>query len=455
MPSSPYAQLRVKVNGGAPQTGDVISAAGDTIQCDATSYDGWAAPVARWEIYSFPTGWGGPGGAWSSESVPQTDGTTYTVWYWLGNSEPPSFVAPASTLWGKFLTRLLVNGGSKRGNPSTDVEDKATMLNMPSPSGLKDLAWREGLQSGGAKKWVKDHQANLRVLDALVIGGGGTVTNVSGTAPINVVNGTSMPVVSITAATTIAAGSMSAVDKTLIDGATNAATASTLVKRDASGNTALNTLFTGTVDTPGTDLVLAADSTITITLDITTTNEVLVSNPIQAPSFKLASQVNLTRSIPLNWSSCKVGGIDSWDISDVSDCVCTVQDAFANLSLECRFVHGSSLTAVSIWNTGPGTGANPLPANAPSFTLYRKLLSTGIASVVGTINATLDGTYRGTRRKTTIDLSAGTGHGVDAILYRYYLVITPEFGANSLPGHKVSGVETDYYLPSGFAIGQD
>lgn len=166
MPSSPYAQLRVKVNGGAPQTGDVIIAAGDTIQFDATSYDGWAAPVARWEIYSFPTGWGGPGGAWSSESVPQTDGTTYTVWYWLGNSEPPSFVAPASTLWGKFLTRLLVNGGSKGGNPSTDVEDKATMLDMLSPTvALKDLAWRESTQSGGAEKWVKDHKANLRLID--------------------------------------------------------------------------------------------------------------------------------------------------------------------------------------------------------------------------------------------------------------------------------------------------
>jgi hypothetical protein len=46
----------------------------------------------------------------------------------------------------------------------------------------------------------------------------GTVTNVSGTAPISVATGTSTPVISISAATTSAAGSMSAADKTKLDG---------------------------------------------------------------------------------------------------------------------------------------------------------------------------------------------------------------------------------------------
>ena len=59
------------------------------------------------------------------------------------------------------------------------------------------------------------------------------VTSVSGTAPI-VSSGGATPAISIDAATTSAAGSMSAADKTLIDGATATDTASTLVKRDSS-----------------------------------------------------------------------------------------------------------------------------------------------------------------------------------------------------------------------------
>jgi len=50
--------------------------------------------------------------------------------------------------------------------------------------------------------------------------GTGTVTNVSGTLPISVATGTSTPVISIAAATTSAAGSMSAADKTKLDGIT-------------------------------------------------------------------------------------------------------------------------------------------------------------------------------------------------------------------------------------------
>ncbi len=48
--------------------------------------------------------------------------------------------------------------------------------------------------------------------------GNGTVTTVSGTAPIDVATGTTTPVISIAAATTSAAGSMSAADKTKLDG---------------------------------------------------------------------------------------------------------------------------------------------------------------------------------------------------------------------------------------------
>jgi hypothetical protein len=58
------------------------------------------------------------------------------------------------------------------------------------------------------------------------------VSSVAGTAPIQS-SGGATPTISISAASTSAAGSMSAADKTLIDGATSVDTASTLVKRDA------------------------------------------------------------------------------------------------------------------------------------------------------------------------------------------------------------------------------
>ncbi|MBX7220342.1 MAG: hypothetical protein K1Y36_10390 [Blastocatellia bacterium] len=73
-------------------------------------------------------------------------------------------------------------------------------------------------------------------------GGSGTVTSVSGTAPIQVANGTTTPVVSIAAATSGAAGSMSATDKTKLDAATSANTVSTIVQRDASGNFSAGTI---------------------------------------------------------------------------------------------------------------------------------------------------------------------------------------------------------------------
>jgi hypothetical protein len=51
---------------------------------------------------------------------------------------------------------------------------------------------------------------------------GGTVTNVSGTSPITVATASTTPLISISAATTSAAGSMSAADKTKLDGSTHA-----------------------------------------------------------------------------------------------------------------------------------------------------------------------------------------------------------------------------------------
>jgi hypothetical protein len=63
--------------------------------------------------------------------------------------------------------------------------------------------------------------------------GPGTVTNVTGTAPISVTNGTTTPAISIAAATTLAAGVMSSTDKTRLDDVSGV---NGLVKCNGSGN---------------------------------------------------------------------------------------------------------------------------------------------------------------------------------------------------------------------------
>lgn len=79
----------------------------------------------------------------------------------------------------------------------------------------------------------------------------GTVTSVTGTSPI-VSSGGATPAISISASSGSAAGSMSSAHYTLVNAATNANTASTIVKRDGSGNFTAGTItanLTGTAST--------------------------------------------------------------------------------------------------------------------------------------------------------------------------------------------------------------
>ena len=99
-----------------------------------------------------------------------------------------------------------------------------------------------------------------------------------------------------------------------------------------------------------------------------------------------------------------------------------------------------------------GSGGDPLPASGPSFTLYRKPISTGTPSVVGTVSSTLDGTYRGNFRNETIDLT-GAPHTVDSVAARYYIVVTSEFGANSMAGALVRGASGVFDFPAGLMVG--
>jgi len=83
----------------------------------------------------------------------------------------------------------------------------------------------------------------------LDLGKQGTVTSVTGTGAISSSGGTT-PQISIAASDGSVAGTMSSAHYTLVNGATNANTASAIVKRDASGNFSAGTItatITGTV----------------------------------------------------------------------------------------------------------------------------------------------------------------------------------------------------------------
>lgn len=160
MPTTPYAKLLIRVNGGAPQSGGITAATGNVIQLEAESTVGWSS-ASRWEIYGFPSGFALPAG-WLSET---TGG--HTVYYYLGNTPPPAFTLGP---WGKYMPALHVNGG---GGERTDT---STALSVPSPSGLLDLGHLEEKQFGGTEEgWARDQRANLRIFETGLGGGGAGV----------------------------------------------------------------------------------------------------------------------------------------------------------------------------------------------------------------------------------------------------------------------------------------
>jgi len=156
-------------------------------------------------------------------------------------------------------------------------------------------------------------------------GGGGSVTSVTGTAPISVATGTTTPVVSIAAATTSAAGSMSASDKSKLDGVATGATANSsdatlLARANHTGTQVLSTISdAGTAaakNAPATgnaaagEVVLGSDTRLTdartpsTTLSHASTHAAAGSDPVTVAQSQvtnlttdLASKVPTTRTV--------------------------------------------------------------------------------------------------------------------------------------------------------------
>jgi len=317
------------------------------------------------------------------------------------------------------------------------------IVSIRSAAGLRKIFAAETTEYDPNQGWANAMNEMVETIDSL---GAGTVSSVSGTFPIQVINNTTTPNVSIAAATSLAPGSMSAVDKAKLDNATAVATANRLVMYD--GNAGLCAEYIQSCN--GANLILRSDGISDITLDGLGSGNLLVPGGIQTDYYLFQNQQNLTRNIPLYWGTAKVGGADAWSMTFDSNMVNDVPNALGTLSIECDFPNGAHVTTITVRNKGAGTNVNPLPASAPTFSFWKKSLSTGVATSIATASATLDSEYRGTFRNTSISVG---DHTIDTTQNRYYVVVLPEFGANSMAGCTVTGISASYYLPAQYAIG--
>lgn len=166
-------QLTVSKNSGAPQTGAITCAYGDTIRIRLASPG--TVRSCRFEIFGYPSGWSAPSG-W-------TEDTESRVIY-ASTTTPSDFTLPASATWGKWLLRAVVDGET----------DNATALEIVSSSGLHATPAGEGAQFGGAAQaWGKDLEANWRTLETALAGSGaslaGDVTGLASATRVEKIQG--------------------------------------------------------------------------------------------------------------------------------------------------------------------------------------------------------------------------------------------------------------------------
>lgn len=178
----PYAKILMSVNGGPFLPGARVVPAGATIALKGESTNGWNDGCS-WEIFSSPpnndgTTWAGPAASgWSYDATKQA---------WVSTDiQPSAFVlAGSSTVWGKWLLRLIVNRGidpTTRQGPQTDpagnllpngVIDISGGWEVLSPkASLVDVAPKEG-QQFDALSYVRELQLTLRKIDAKLGAGG-------------------------------------------------------------------------------------------------------------------------------------------------------------------------------------------------------------------------------------------------------------------------------------------
>jgi hypothetical protein len=166
MPTPPYAKLRANIASAGNLSGALVGAAGAS--CQLSQDPAGLGSSFKYEILSYPEGFAVPAG-WTADAVSG-------VYYYLGLT-PPAFALPASPLWGKLPLLLTVNDGSPgtSGLPVTQFTDATTVIEVPGPSGVKDIAYRESNQWDPKWKWASSLKTNIRLLSLIAAGYHGQV----------------------------------------------------------------------------------------------------------------------------------------------------------------------------------------------------------------------------------------------------------------------------------------
>lgn len=171
MPQPPYAKVRAQLNGGAILTGGITATGGEVVQLSADPAGIVGATQYLWELLSFPPAFTLPAG-WSADASGNYYSTAQT---------PPPFTLLTAADFDKYITRLTLNGGGPAltgKETAAQLEaiqalvDETTAIQVLSATGLTQLGFFEGNQFS-LKGWAAGIRANIRLLAAL-IGGGGT-----------------------------------------------------------------------------------------------------------------------------------------------------------------------------------------------------------------------------------------------------------------------------------------
>jgi hypothetical protein len=145
--------LRVRLNGGAWQTGGITAAAGDVVELSLQNLANFGAK--RWSLRipvdaPAPSGW-------------DADADAARLYHYVGDS-PPSFTLPAlTTAWGKWLPSVVCDGDET-------LIDESTAIQTLSPGGLIDTAPFESTQFHDVGGWGEAMAQNWRRVGTFVTG---------------------------------------------------------------------------------------------------------------------------------------------------------------------------------------------------------------------------------------------------------------------------------------------
>lgn len=166
MPTPAATELQIVVNGGAPQTGAVTVAFEDEILLKLASSAG--VKSVKYQIWEYPEGFDCPAG-WQEDA----SGKYFALV--ANGGDAPAFDLPASdpNLWGNYMFSATVNNRLRNGRIDNDLHDESTCCEIPSATGVKDVAYLETNQFDPKRQWAGALKGLVRAFDAAVFGGGG------------------------------------------------------------------------------------------------------------------------------------------------------------------------------------------------------------------------------------------------------------------------------------------